>query len=378
MNKVVNWIKRNIPGAPSGFSASAPGPDPQAQQISDDLKQLQQQADKLSQPVEVSVQGGYKHLAPRDQVVLGGSGGAVVGGAFGALKGTLQAMGSAPQIDPHMQTVPIMKTTVDGFDTQRSQIAGTAHIATPDGVQDVNVPNAAVRYHFEPKLHTEQAGTFQQPQNPSLHFNFTTNSVHEAAKFAVIGGVLGTVASGAYAAIQKAKGQQDQQPEKQIDFGDNTRLIVETGLGGAALGGIVGALDAGLEQARASTPLTLQWQEPVYHTETIGKVPQDASVMIRNDVRYDDHAFDGTKLYTKTTDFNMADHTKHNLVDVSGQAYEHKALGLGIHMEDHSQTFHASARYGMGSTIAGGIVLGGFLGVLSGVALNVIRKIVNP
>ena len=42
-----------------------------------------------------------------------------------------------------------------------------------------------------------------------------------------------------------------------------------------------------------------------------------------------------------------------------------------------SPTPHTTARYGVATTVVGGIVLGGIIGVGAGIAINVIRKVVD-
>jgi len=109
----------------------------------------------------------------------------------------------------------------------------------------------------------------------------------------------------------------------------------------------------------------------------IGEVPQDASVMIRQDVEYSPDAFKNSQLYRDPSKFDLDKHMKKaDDVDVTGDKPDKNLLGQ-VKMEEHSQELKAQARYGMVGSVLGGIALGGVLGVVSGVALNILKKMVD-
>jgi hypothetical protein len=374
-----SWIHNNVLRSTADFAALPTGPDPEEQDMEQGLDRLGSQVDKLREPVNVSVQGGYNNLQMKDKLILGASGGAVVGGALGAAKGFLGA--SAPfTVDPHWETHAINTQSVT-FDQSRLQIPGTTQVATSNGLQDVNVPNAAIRYHFDPKVETKQVGDYKTPGSVDTHHPFTTNSLVGAAEGAAVGALGGVALTAGFVLVQHLRGkdQPSGQPTENVSFGDEKKTIAKTAALGAAVGGGIGALDGLLEHARAGATQTIEWDTPVYQHTTIGQVPQDASIIVRSDVRYANDAFNDSKLYHSPSQFNLEDYLKHGpKVDVSGDVPEKHILGIGGYkMEHHTQTYTSEARYGVGTTVVGGIVLGGLVGVAAGVAINVIRKVVN-
>lgn len=373
---ISTWIHTNIVGRDADFTQVPTGPDPEEQAMEHGLDQIKDQVDKLKEPVNVSVQGGYNNLSLRDKAILGASGGAVIGGALGAAKGLLGA--SAPfTVDAHFQTHVITQPTVT-FEQSRLQMPGTTQVATANGLQDVEVPNAAVRYHFEPKIEQKQIGEYKTPGTVDQRHPFSTNSLVGAAEGAAIGAVGGVALTAGYVLVQHLRGEDGQTTSADnVNYGDEKKTIATTAAAGAAIGGVVGALDGLLEKARAGATQTIQWDTPVLRHESIGQVPQDASIIIRSDVRFGQDEFNDSKLFTSPSKFNIDSYLKSGpKVDVPGDVPEKTLLG-GIKMDHHSQTFTSDARYGMATTVVGGIVVGGLVGVAAGVAANVVRKVVD-
>lgn len=377
---VSNWIHNNITGAGLDYArATLPtGPDSEEQGIEHDVDQISGQIDEHRKPVDVNLQGGYNTLSQRDKLALGATGGAVVGGALGAARGLLGA--SAPfSVNANWQSHEIVNSTVS-FDQSRIQVPGTTQVATPHGLQDVTVPNAAIRYHFEPKVETAKAGEYRTPGTVESQRAFTTNTLVGAAEGAAVGALGGVALTAGFMVVQHLRGKDTQtKPTENINFGDEKKTIITSGATGAAIGGAVGLIDGLIEKARAGTTQTLEWDTPVMNHQVIGHVPQDAVVMVRQDVRYDQNALSGAQVFNTPSKFNLDDYLKHaTQVDVQGDVPERHILGIGgFKMDHHTQDVHAEARYGLGTTVVGGIVVGGLVGVAAGVAVNVIRKVVD-
>lgn len=358
--------------------------DQQGENIQNDINNIKDTVAELSKPVNVTVEGSYNNLSTKDKIVLGTSVGAVAGGAFGVLKGTLQNMGDGATNLQNIDWVhhDIEMPKVD-YTHQMQNIPGTTQVATVDGLQKVQVDNASVRHHFEPKITTEKIGEYKTPpENLKAQMEGGHMAAIEGLKFAVIGAGVGAAGTAAYVGLKKLKDKGDApqtEEHKPVDikFGDEKKTLIKSTLVGAGLGAAFGAIDGALEQGRAGKEITIEWKEPVMeHNVTIGKVPQDATVMVRDDVQYSQDAFKDSKFYNKPSDFNLDKHIKKaESVEIKGDKPD-KGL-LGVKMEDKSQTFQAEARYGMVGSIFAGTVLGGALGFVSGVALNTLKKMVN-
>lgn len=374
---ISTWIHTNLSGGGADYAKIPVGPDAEEQKLQKDVDQIKDRVDHLKEPVNVSVQAGYNDLSMRDKAILGASGGAVVGAGLGALKGILTA--SAPMtVNANWQTHAITQPTLS-FDPIRMQVPGVTQVATANGLQDVTVPNAAVRYHFEPTVGEKPIGEYKTPGNVNVQHDFTTNSLVGAAEGAAIGAVGGVAFTAGYLVLRHLRGQ-DAQPGKtptNVDFGNEKKTIAMSGAAGAAIGGLVGAADGLLEKSRAGAVQTIQWDTPIIKHEVIGSVPKDASILIRQDVRYDQNAFTGSQVFNDPNKFKLDDYTKHGpKVDVQGDVPQKNLLG-SVKMEHHTQDVTSSARYGVATTVVGGIVLGGLVGVAAGIAINVIRKIVD-
>jgi len=380
MSTIGNWIKQNITGNRGSGYTSDRQLDQQGDQIKNDINNIKDTVDQLNKPVEVSLEGSYDNLSKKDKLILGATAGAVVGGGVGALKGMVEAAGDGMKLDPHWETHDINQPKVS-VETVKQNIPGTTQVATADGLQDVQVSNASLRYHFEPKITYEKVGEYKTPGTVEPKFEFTTNAVMEGAKFAAIGAGVGVVGTAAYMALEHIKHKDDKpdaKPPVEVTYGDEKKTIIKAGVVGAVVGGAVGAVDATMEKIRATGSETIKWEVPVMEKNVkIGEVPQDASVMIRQDVRYSDDAFKNSKLYNDPSKFDLEKHMKKaETVDVMGDKPDKKLLG-GVKMEEKSATYKAEARYGMVGSVLGGIALGGVLGVASGVALNILKKMVN-
>jgi len=381
MGTINNWIQKNLGTRGSGYVSDkdARKLDQQGQQLQTDINNIKDTVDNLNKPVEVSVEGSYKNLSTKDKLILGAAGGAAVGGGFGMLKGVVENMGDGATANVQWETHDILDPNVS-VDTQKINIPGTTEVATADGLQKVEVPGASVRYHFEPKITYEKIGEYKTPVNPEAALEKGHMAAVEGFKYAGIGAVVGTAATAAYVGLEKLKNKGDEEKPgeiTQVKYGDETKTVIKAGLTGAAIGGAVGAVDGLLEQGRAGTQ-TIEWKTPIMEQNVkIGEVPQDASVMIRQDVEYSPDAFKNSQLYRDPSKFDLDKHMKKaDDVDVTGDKPDKNLLGQ-VKMEEHSQELKAQARYGMVGSVLGGIALGGVLGVVSGVALNILKKMVD-
>jgi len=381
MGTINNWIQKNLGTRGSGYVSDkdARKLDQQGQQLQTDINNIKDTVDNLNKPVEVSVEGSYKNLSTKDKLILGAAGGAAVGGGFGMLKGVVENMGDGATANVQWETHDILDPNVS-VDTQKINIPGTTEVATADGLQKVELPGASVRYHFEPKITYEKIGEYKTPVNPEAALEKGHMAAVEGFKYAGIGAVVGTAATAAYVGLEKLKNKGDEEKPgeiTQVKYGDETKTVIKAGLTGAAIGGAVGAVDGLLEQGRAGTQ-TIEWKTPIMEQNVkIGEVPQDASVMIRQDVEYSPDAFKNSQLYRDPSKFDLDKHMKKaDDVDVTGDKPDKNLLGQ-VKMEEHSQELKAQARYGMVGSVLGGIALGGVLGVVSGVALNILKKMVD-
>ncbi len=381
MGTINNWIQKNLGTRGSGYVSDkdARKLDQQGQQLENDINNIKDTVDNLNKPVEVSVEGSYKNLSTKDKLILGATGGAAVGGGFGMLKGIVENMGDGATANVQWETHDILDPKVE-VDTQKLNIPGTTEVATADGLQKVEVPGASVRYHFEPKITYEKIGDYKTPVNPEAALEQGHMAAVEGLKYAGIGAVVGTAASAAYVGLEKLKNKGDEEKPgevTQVKYGDETKTVIKAGLTGAAIGGAVGAVDGLMEQGRAGTQ-TIEWKTPIMEQNVkIGEVPQDASVMIRQDVEYAPDAFKNSQLYRDPSKFDLDKHMKKaDEVDVTGNKPDKNLLGQ-VKMEEHSQELKAQARYGMVGSVLGGIALGGVLGVATGVALNILKKMVD-
>jgi len=381
MGTINNWIQKNLGTRGSGYVSDkdARKLDQQGQQLENDINNIKDTVDNLNKPVEVSVEGSYKNLSTKDKLILGATGGAAVGGGFGMLKGVVENMGDGATANVQWETHDILDPKVE-VDTQKLNIPGTTEVATADGLQKVEVPGASVRYHFEPKITYEKIGDYKTPVNPEAALEQGHMAAVEGLKYAGIGAVVGTAASAAYVGLEKLKNKGDEEKPgevTQVKYGDETKTVIKAGLTGAAIGGAVGAVDGLMEQGRAGTQ-TIDWKTPIMEQNVkIGEVPQDASVMIRQDVEYAPDAFKNSQLYRDPSKFDLDKHMKKaDEVDVTGNKPDKNLLGQ-VKMEEHSQELKAQARYGMVGSVLGGVALGGVLGVATGVALNILKKMVD-
>lgn len=381
MGTINNWIQKNLGTRGSGYVSDkdARKLDQQGQQLENDINNIKDTVDNLNKPVEVSVEGSYKNLSTKDKLILGAAGGAAVGGGFGMLKGVVENMGDGATANVQWETHDILDPKVE-IDTQKLNIPGTTEVATADGLQKVEVPGASVKYHFEPKITYEKIGEYKTPVSSEAALEQGHMAAVEGLKYAGIGAVVGTAATAAYVGLEKLKNKGDEEKPgevTQVKYGDETKTVIKAGLTGAAIGGAVGAVDGLMEQGRAGTQ-TIEWKTPVIEQGVkIGEVPKDASVMIRQDVEYAPDAFKNSQLYRDPSKFDLDKHMKKaDEVDVTGNKPDKNLLGQ-VKMEEHSQELKAQARYGMVGSVLGGIALGGVLGVVSGVALNILKKMVD-
>ena len=383
MGKINSWIQKNITGKRgSGYVSDkdARKLDQKGKDLQNDINNIKDTVDELNKPVDVSVEGSYKNLSKKDKIILGATGGAAVGGAFGMAKGMIENMGDTAAMNVEWESHNIMEPSVE-FETQKVNIPGTTEVATMDGLKTETVPNASIKYHFEPKISYEKVGEYKTPINPEAALESGSVAAMEGLKYAGIGAVVGAAGTAAYMGLAKLKNKGDEEQEQgevtNVKYGDETKTVIKAGLTGAAIGGAAGAIDGLMEQGRAGTQ-TIEWETPVMKENvTIGEVPQDASVMVRQDVEYAQDAFKDSKLYNDPSEFDLDKHIrKADEIEIKGDTPEKKLLG-GVKMEEHSQEFKAEPRYGMVGSILGGVALGGVLGVASGVALNILKKMVN-
>lgn len=384
MSTIGNWINKNITGnRGSGYVSDkeARQLDQQGSQLKDDINNIKDTVDHLSEPVQVSVEGSYKNLSTKDKFVLGAAGGAAVGGTLGAVKGMLDAAGDAMNPKVEWETHKIIDPKVTGVETVKQDISGKTTVATADGLKEMETSGASVRYHFEPKIEYKEIGEYKTPKSIDGKFAFTTNSVIEGAKGAAMGAVVGVAGTAAYVALDKIRHKDEGEEKKEavnVNYGDDTKTIIKSGAIGAAVGAGVGLVDATWEKLRTGGEQVIKWEVPKMETGVkIGEVPQDASVMIRQDVKYAPDAFKDSQLYNDPSKFDLEKHMKHaEEIEVKGDRPDKNLLGQ-VKMEEKSQAVTSEARYGVVGTVLGGAVLGGVIGVASGVAMNVLKKMVN-
>lgn len=367
ISNVKNWVHSNITGSSKDRDYSS---------IEAGYDQLQGQVDELKKPVEVSLQGSYADLTRRDKLVLGASAGAVVGGTLGLARGFLANAGDGMQLNISWNTHAINTQKVE-FDPIRSGITGRATMATADGLREVDVQNAAIRYDFRHRIVNEKVGEYRTPGEVRVE----APSAHAAAVSALGGAVAGAALGVGVSAILMALGKNQPDPDSQaiaVDFGNTKKtLAVYTGAG-AAIGAGLGALDGMWEASRmASATQTVTWETPVMREGVIGQVPKPASIMVRRDVAFPGDAFNGSELYRDAARFDLQRHIKNGpQVDIQGTVPE-RTLLRGIKMEEHTQTYHGEARYSLGTSIALGALAGGVLGLAAGVTANTLQKMIE-
>lgn len=367
ISNVKNWVRTNISGGPKDRDYS---------QIESGYNQLQGQVDELNKPVEVSLQGSYSDLTKRDKLILGASAGAVVGGTLGMARGFLANAGDGMKLNIAWNTHDINTQKVE-FDPIRRGISGTATMATADGLREVEVKNAAIRYDFQSRTVNEKVGEYRTPGEVRVE----APSAHAAAVSAIGGAVAGAALGAGVTAVLMALGKNQPSPDSnaiQVDFGNTKKtLAVYTGAG-AVIGAGLGALDGMWEASRmASATQTVTWETPVMKEGVIGQVPRSASIMVRRDVAFPGDAFNGSELYRDAAKFDLQQHIRRGpQVDITGTMPE-RTLLRGIKMEEHSQAYHGQARYSMGTSIALGALAGGVLGLAAGVTANTLQKMIE-
>jgi len=379
ISNVRNWVHTNITGSSkdqAGGAAARESADRDYSAIEAGYNQLQGEVDELKKPVEVSLQGSYADLSKRDKLVLGASAGAVIGGTLGLARGFLANAGDGMKLNIAWNTHAINTQRVE-FDPSRSGISGIATMATADGLREVEVKNAAIRYDFPHRVVNEKVGEYRTPGEVRVEAPSAHAAAVSALGGAVAGAALGVGVSAALMALGKFQPTGEGQAV-QVDFGDTRKtLAIYTGAG-AAIGAGLGALDGLWEASRmAAATETVTWETPIMREGVIGHVPKPASIMVRRDVAFPGGAFNGSELYRDAAKFDLQRHIKNGpQVDIQGSMPE-RTLLRGIKMEEHSQSYHGEARYSLGTSVLVGALAGGVLGLAAGVTANTLQKMIE-
>lgn len=373
---VTNWIKKQVT-TPADFGTKSA----ESEAIQKDLNDLAATVDELKQPVEVSLEGSYDNLSSGRKLALGAAGGAVVGGLLGATHGVLSPIGDSVELNVNWNTHPIMEQSLH-VDSLRSQVEGMSSQVTSEGVIDVPV-KGAVRYSFTPRILEEQVGEYQTPGDVSLERDASSNTTVSGLIGLGVGAGLGVVATAGMMAVKKLRAEEGalQTPSEPGDQTlvnkDEVKRMAAMSTLGAVAGAGVGALSGAMESARTSgLTQVVEWETPIMESRELGKLPQDATVLIRQDLDYGDN-LQGSQIYRDPSEFDLERHMEKSGVEtVTGTGPKTGLLG-GIKMEEHSKEYSVEARTTMMTSMLGGAVVGGLTGLAAGVAYNSLKRMVE-
>lgn len=284
-------------------------------------------------------------------LVMGASGGAVVGGGLGLLTNVGTSWAAQPSIEVHNESHNVTRPVLVGNTEARPEYYREVKMYDQDGNPYMGKQLAGWHVQHQPSFRNENAGEYTTQRAEVNHGNIT-NPALDALGGMALGAGVGALLAGGVVVARKLSGKGEYVPtEERKTEGDLAVIAKMAGLGaagGAAVGGLSGLLASG-----NSVTKTIVNQTPVMEDKVVGQIPQNYDVPV-----------------------NQTSVPRPGTQDVHAQVPVMEGLPGFRHVKvtETKEVITAGGGLTLMTGIAGGAAAGAGLGVVAGVLTNVLRK----
>lgn len=350
-NKVTGWVKRNVSGNEKVTGKDYTPKDRQAREINDNLSRIEDRVDRIDS--DISKIADTSELRPpklsdfsdKELVIVGATGGAVVGGAMGMAEGVIDTALDDPKIEITKTEHDINKPILKGYDHKQIERKDSAGYLQ------------GYDHKFTPRIEYEKVGDYTVKEGKVVHTVDGDSPVMSGVKGMITGTLLGGGIGVAITVARKIMKKGGYVPREDREIEGQGKVIAATTAMGTAGGAVLGGVGALIEAGQAGDK-EISFKQPVMEKQTIGQIPQDIHQSI-----YDV--------------FKEHEVPKHD-VTVEAPKMEKGFLGIGEKpaMEKVTETIEIKSRFGFMGQVVGGAVIGAIGGALAGIMVNILRKII--
>lgn len=349
MSMINDWVRNNITG--SGPRDYVPK-DKRADEISKDLDRIEDgfrkadaDLDKIDEMSQLKTPK-LSDFKDSELVIMGAAGGAVAGGITGMADAVITTFSDEATIDVKTTEYDIMRPEVKGF-----------HGPTGTNRYDADGILVGCDYKYEPDIENKKVGSYEVKEGSVVHSTDKADAVNRglghALGGALVGGAIGLGIAVGRKLLHKGEFVKTDERDRKLE-GEGKLIAASAGIGAVGGAGLAG-LGVLADLSKVDTK-DISYDKPIMEEQVIGQIPKD----------YFNSALDPANSSPGNRD-----------VIANGPKMKDRLIfGDKPVMEKVEQSVSIEPRLNMAKQLAGGALLGGAFGALTGVILNVIRKVI--